>query len=117
MRKILPNQVCLKITTWRGVIGATHYYGKLREYDAEWNVEDLRVKHLLTAEQAAFINKQDGMVGKSFAYETGDPSERFDDEESVKEAAIQMAREKWGADVEIYLGNCARMLKDMERLV
>ena len=53
--------VCLTITTWRGIVGATHYYGKLREYDGEWPEEELRVKHPLTAEQAAFINKQDGM--------------------------------------------------------
>lgn len=117
MRKILPNQVCLNITTFRGCVGATHYYGRLREYNGEWIEEDLRVNHPLTAKQAAFINVTDGMVGKPYAYEEGEMSERFDDEDAVKEAAIAQAREKWGDDVEIYLGRPTRALEDLERLV
>jgi len=108
--------VCLTITTWRGLVGATHFYGRLREYDGEWNAEELRVKHPLTAEQADVMNEKDGTVGKSFAYEAGEPSERFDDEQSVKEAAISAAREKWGEDVEIYVGNPARALEGREKL-
>ncbi len=115
--KTLPNQVCLKITSFIGCVGATHYYGKIREYDGDWNAEDLRVKHPLTKAQAAFINKADGSTGKSYAYKAGELTERFDDEESLKEAAILAAREKWGEDVEIYLGIPAKVLEDMERLV
>lgn len=108
--------VCLTITTWRET-GGTHFYGRLREYDGEWTEKDLRVKYLLTAEQADAINEQDGITRRSCAYEAGEPSERFDTEQGVKEAAIRMAREKWGEDVEIYLGNPARALENMEKLL
>lgn len=112
-------KVCLIITTWRGAIGATHFYGRLCEYDAEWNADnvDLRVMQPLTEVQAGTLNVIDDTVGKSYAYEAGEPTERFDNEETVRKVAIEMAREKWGEDVEIYVGNPARALEDMERLI
>ena len=112
-------KVCLTTTTWRET-GGTHYYGKLWEYDSDRDLGTVRTVQVhapLTESQAAVLNALDDMVGKSYSYEVGEPSERFDDIQSMKEAAIRTAREKWGEDVEIYMGNPAKALEDMERLI
>jgi len=89
--------VVLRITTWRGQIGATHFYGKLQEYDADWDSSEIVAVHeILTSKAAAVLNVKDDTVGKSYAYEAGEPTERFDDEESLRAAAVGAAREKMG---------------------
>ena len=109
--------VCLSISTWRDEdVGATHYYGQLHQSHSDY-FDNTAVCHILTAEQAVALNERDGVTGKECAYAAGEPSERFDDEQSVKEAAIILARKKWGEDVEIYVGDPAQVWEDMEKLI
>ena len=108
----------LNITTFRDEdCSATHYYGQMREYGMEGGEIIFRVCYPLTAKQAAYINEKDGSTGKSYAYDEGDPSERFDDTASLKKAAVHMAQEKYGDDVEVYVGSPAQALEDFERLI
>lgn len=109
-------KVCLHITSWRETDGI-HFYGRLREHDSEGGTDDLWVKYLLTTKQAAVLNANDGMVGQSYAYAEGEESERFSNEQELKEVAIAMACKEWGKDVELYVSDPTKGLEDMERLV
>ncbi len=109
--------VVLVITTWRGTVGAIHFYGRLEEYEAEYDTVEWRVRHKLTKEEAAVLNEKDGTVGKTFAHRAGEESERFDDEKTLIEAGKALAIEKYGKTVELYRGSRCYDLEDLERLI
>jgi len=112
--------LCLVITTWRGAVGASHYYGRLEEYDVEdknLDPANYRVTHRLTAEEAVILDAKDGSTNESFSHQVGEESERFDHKEDVITAGKALARFKHGPDVQVYLGNRCHVLEDMEKLL
>ena len=117
----MATRVCLTITTYRRwVPRAIHYFGELREYDVEYGADGPErngVWFEMTAKDTARVNEKDGLVGQTGAWQVGDHHYAFLSREGVLKAAIPCAREAYGEDVEVYVGNIAMALEDMVRLV
>lgn len=72
--------VLLEITSFRGVsIGAQHFYGRLRRYEAKKSI-DVELRKKLSAKEARVLTKLDRSAMDWFkgSYKPGDLSDRFD---------------------------------------
>jgi len=81
--------ICLHITSWVGLaIGAEHYYGCLKPYDYNVNIEDVELKREITEiSEARWLNKKNGCD----IYQVGDVTNLFNTERQL----IQVARKEY----------------------
>lgn len=109
------KQICLDISSWRDFsFVSKHFYGTLFPYgEPPRNREEIHVRCKMTVKQAEEFNKKDSWDG----YEEGQKTNRFDSREVLITQAIFDAKEKWGVDIEIYLGVSCYLLEDMERIL
>lgn len=78
----------LNITSWSGIsINAVHYYGKLNYGKAE-----IEVRYPMTESQARHMTAKDNMVEDAdlFQYQPGDMTGRFDSQDALQKAAIDI---------------------------
>lgn len=101
------KRICLRIESWRGwSIGAQHWYGKLRDYDGKDDSLPVDVTRKLDRAEAKFLCEKDGAPrGPLAPYKEGDECNRFDDEEALRESAIEQAKKLFGDEIEIRRGD------------
>jgi hypothetical protein len=87
--------ITLNISSWAGVsMGAQHYYGELKFYDEDGEMQCVKLERRLTKMTAEILNEQRNR-GRSkdcqFQYEPGEKTECFNDEKHVRRFALS----KW----------------------
>ena len=96
--------VCLTITDYRYVsVNAKHFYGELREHGID-NPERHGVSFEMDAAEAHAFSGQGNVAGTPGAWQSGDRSYRFASRVSLLNASLQCAKEVFGEDVAVYLG-------------
>ena len=85
------NIAYLDITSWVGYsFEASHYYGKLKDRTRGKFLDNwIELERQLTAADIKAFNKED----RSFRYEVGDLTTRFNSEQSVIDKALSMVEE------------------------
>lgn len=86
----------IDITSWIGSIGAEHWYAKVWR-DLMNRKTTQSVERKLSKREAAYLNRKDRSFGPFGFYEPGDMTDRFNDEQSARNAAIRLIRETYGA--------------------
>jgi len=82
----------LNITTWlEHDANAEHYYGKLTWPESDFNGHQLQ--HILTAREAAYLNKKIGRLGLNAEYGAGGEHSGFNSEAAVRKAALEKYKE------------------------
>lgn len=118
MKKAKALDVCLHVTSFNIVLSyAKHFFGSMFLYDVDFhNKEAYRkrweLRRKITKKEAAKWNKQDD----SYVWEAGDSTNRFNSHASIERAAIKFAKEKWGNNINIYLGDRGYDFQDMDMI-
>jgi hypothetical protein len=86
------NCIELDVYTWEGMsLGATHYYGDLRQLYGDKRKSYTEIKHKLSAKDAASINKKMRDIIEEFgdymAVQPGEMDYRYDTKEDVIDTA------------------------------
>ena len=111
------TNVCLTVTDYRDACpGATHLYGDLREHGVD-DPERNGVCFTMDKEEAHVMSEDGNVLGTSGEWMEGDHSYRFSTRRLLLDAARRCAREIYGDDVVIYLGDDVRLpLDSMSRI-
>ena len=109
--------VCLTVTDYKGVCpSSTHLYGELREHGVD-DPERHGVCFEMNKTQARAFSEQGNVAGTSSEWMAGDHSYRFAKRRDLLNAALRCAREAFGEDVQVYLGDDYRLpLESMTRI-
>lgn len=94
--KRAPRFFELVVTTWvRFAIGATHYYGRIRE-SGKGFVDSMELERLLSAKEARELTEKDnnGLIqSKLFRYRAGQMTFRFNNKDEVETFALKWFRQ------------------------
>lgn len=94
--------VCLEISSWRGSIGAEHYYGKLLCEDSEDEIEVERT--LDDQKEVDYLNKKDGAGDGFHRWDVGNTTKRFSTAKAVEERAILIWRRHFPKHAALVIG-------------